>query len=151
MKGGAMTTTDCPPLPIRITKSLLGYGVIAGPIYVLAVAGQMATRDGFDPTRHAASQLANGDLGWIQIATFLVTGAMTIAAAIGVRRALGPGLLSAWASGLLGGFGACLVAAGVFGADPSDGVPPGTAPGMGELSGHGLAHFMVAAIGFACL
>ena len=35
-----MTTTDCPPLPVRITKSLLGYGVIAGPIYVLAVAGQ---------------------------------------------------------------------------------------------------------------
>ena len=93
-----MTTTDCPPLPVRITKSLLGYGVIAGPIYVLAVAGQMATRDGFDPTRHAASQLANGDLGWIQIATFLVTGAMTIAAAVGVRRALGPGRLSAWAS-----------------------------------------------------
>ena len=25
-----MTTTDCPPLPTRITKSLLGYGVIAG-------------------------------------------------------------------------------------------------------------------------
>ena len=86
-----MTTTDCPPLPVRITKSLLGYGVIAGPIYVLAVAAQMATRDGFDPTRHAASQLANGDLGWIQIATFLVTGAMTIAAAVGVRRALGTG------------------------------------------------------------
>jgi len=84
-----MTTTDCPPLPVRITKSLLGYGVIAGPIYVLAAAVQMATRDGFDPTRHAASQLANGDLGWIQIATFLVTGAMTIAAAVGVRRALG--------------------------------------------------------------
>jgi hypothetical protein len=90
-----MTTTDCPPLPLRITKSLLGYGVIAGPIYVLAAAVQMATRDGFDPTRHAASQLANGDLGWIQIATFLVTGAMTIAAAVGVRRALGPGRLSA--------------------------------------------------------
>src|SRR6478609_6609359 len=119
--GHAMTTTDCPPLPVRITKSLLGYGVIAGPIYVLAVAVQMATRDGFDPTRHAASQLANGDLGWIQIATFLVTGAMTIAAAVGVRRALGPGRLSAWVSGLLGVYGA------------------------------GLAHFTVAGIGFACL
>src|SRR3954452_24385661 len=106
MKGGAMTTTDCPPLPIRITKSLLGYGVIAGPIYVLAVAGQMATRDGIDPTRHANSHLANGDLGWIQIATFLVTGAMTIAAAIGVRRAIGRGRLLVWASALLGGYGA---------------------------------------------
>lgn len=146
-----MTTADCPPLPVRITKSLLGYGVIAGPIYVLAVAGQMAMRDGFDPTRHAASQLANGEWGWIQIATFLVTGAMTIAAAVGVRRALGPGRLSAWGSGLLGVFGAGLVVAGIFRADPSDGFPPGTPPGMGDVSWHGLAHFMVAGIGFACL
>jgi len=146
-----MTTADCPPLPVRITKSLLGYGVIAGPIYVLAVAGQMAVRNGFDPTRHAASQLANGNLGWIQIATFLVTGAMTISAAAGVRRALGPERLSAWGSGLLGAYGVCLVAAGVFRADPSDGFPPGTPPGMGEASWHGLAHLMVASIGFACL
>jgi hypothetical protein len=146
-----MTTTDCPPLPVRITKSLLGYGVIAGPIYVLAVAGQMATRDGFDPTRHAASQLANGDMGWIQIATFVVTGAMTIAAAVGVRRALGRGRLSAWASGLLGVYGAGLVVAGMFRADPSDGFPPGTPPGIGEISWHGVAHFAVAGIGFAGL
>ena len=146
-----MTTTDCPPLSDRITKSLLGYGVIAGPIYVLVVAGQMATRDGYDPTRHAASQLANGEWGWIQIANFVVTGAMTIAAAVGVRRALGPGRLSAWALGLLGVYGAGLVAAGAFRADPSDGFPPGTPPGMGEVSWHGLAHFTVAGIGFSCL
>jgi Protein of unknown function (DUF998) len=115
------------------------------------VAAQVATRDGFDPTRHAASQLANGDLGWIQIATFLITGAMTIAAAVGVRRAMGPGRLSAWASGLLGAYGVGLVAAGIFRADPSDGFPPGTPPGMGEVSWHGMAHFAVAGIGFACL
>jgi hypothetical membrane protein len=146
-----MTTVDCPPLPIRITKSLLGYGVIAGPIYVLVVAFQMALRDGFDPTRHAASQLANGDLGWIQIATFVLTGAMTIAAALGVRRALGPGRLSAWASALLGVYGGALVVAGIFRADPSDGFPPGTPSGVGEVSWHGLAHFAAAGLGFACL
>jgi hypothetical membrane protein len=146
-----MTTTDCPPLPERITKSLLGYGVITGPIYVLSVGIQAATRDGFDPTRHAASQLSNGDLGWIQIATFLVTGAMTIAAAVGVGRALRPGRMSAWASGLLVAYGAALVAAGIFRADPSDGFPPGTPAGVGEVSWHGLAHFAVAGIGFVCL
>jgi hypothetical membrane protein len=146
-----MTTTTCPPLADRITKSLLGYGVIAGPIYVVAVAAQAATRDGFDPTRHAASQLANGDLGWIQVATFLITGAMTIAAAVGIRRALGAGRSSAWASGLIGGFGAGLVVAGVFRADPSDGFPPGTAAGIGEPSWHGMVHFAVAGVGFICL
>lgn len=146
-----MTTTDCPPLPVRITKSLLGYGVIAGPIYVVAAAAQMFTRDGYDPTRHAVSQLSNGDLGWIQIANFLVTGAMTIAAAVGVRRALGPGKKSAWASGLLGAYGLGVFCAGIFRADPSDGFPPGTPPGMGEVSWHGLTHFAVAALGFFCL
>jgi len=146
-----MTTTDCPPLPVRITKSLLGYGVIAGPIYVVVAAVQVFTREGYDPTRHAVSQLSNGDLGWIQIANFLITGAMTIAAAVGVRRALGPGRLSAWASALLGAYGVGLVLAGVFRADPSDGFPPGTPPGMGEVSWHGLTHLAVATLGFACL
>lgn len=146
-----MTTTDCPPLPVRITKSLLGYGVIVGPIYVVVAAAQMFTRDGYDPTRHAVSQLSNGDLGWIQIANFLVTGAMTIAAAVGVRRALGPGTQSAWASGLLGAYGFGVFCAGIFRADPSDGFPPGTPPGMGEVSWHGLTHFAVAGLGFFCL
>jgi hypothetical protein len=147
-----MTTTEtCPPLADRITKSLLGYGVIAGPIYVVAVAAQEATRAGFDPTRHAASQLVNGDLGWIQIVTFLVTGAMTIAAAVGIRRALGPGRSSAWTSALIGGYGAGLVGAGCFLADPSDGFPPGTPAGMAEPTWHGMVHLAAASLGFICL
>ncbi|TRW89271.1 DUF998 domain-containing protein [Mycolicibacterium sp. 018/SC-01/001] len=145
-----MTTTDCPPLADRITKSLLGYGVIAGPIYVLSVAAQEATRDGFDPTRHAASQLTNGDLGWIQVATFGVCGAMTIAAAVGFGRALA-GRRGTATAALLGVYGAGLMAAGLFRADPSDGFPPGTPAGPGELTWHGLAHFACAGIGFACL
>ena len=101
--------------------------------------------------RHAASQLANGDFGWIQIANFLITGAMTIAAAVGVHRALGPDRLSAWGSGLIAAYGAGLVAAGIFRADPSDGFPPGTPAGIGEVSWHGLVHFAVAGVGFMCL
>lgn len=146
-----MTSTDCPPLVDRVTKSLLGYGVIAGPIYVVSVAVQAATRDGYDPTRHAASQLANGDLGWIQIATFLVSGAMTIAAAVGIRRAPGAGRRASWAAGLLGGYGFALMVAGCFRADPSDGFPPGTPSGIGQPSWHGMAHFAVASVGFICL
>ncbi|RDH75783.1 DUF998 domain-containing protein [Mycolicibacterium moriokaense] len=147
-----MTTAEtCPPLADRITKSLLGYGVIAGPVYVVAVAAQMAIRDGYDPTRHAASQLANGDFGWVQIATFVVTGAMTVAAAVGVGRALGTGRSAAWVAGLLGAFGVGLIAAGVFRADPSDGFPPGTPMGMAEPSWHGLVHLAVAGVGFICL
>jgi hypothetical membrane protein len=146
-----MTTTDCPPLSVRITKSLLGYGVIAGPIYVVVAAAQMFTRDGYDPTRHAVSQLSNGHLGWIQTLNFLVTGAMTVAAAVGARRATGPGKDSAWAAGLLAGYGIGVFTAGLFRADPSDGFPPGTPSGIGELSWHGMTHFAVAGVGFICL
>nr|WP_090278465.1 DUF998 domain-containing protein [Mycolicibacterium komanii]CRL73985.1 hypothetical protein CPGR_03488 [Mycolicibacterium komanii] len=146
-----MTTADCPPLAVRVTKSLLGYGVIAGPIYVLVAAAQMIGRHGYDPTRHAVSQLANGAWGWVQIANFLVTGAMTVAAAVGIRRALGSGRRSRWASALLAVYGLALIGAGIFRADPSDGFPPGTPLGVGDVSWHGLVHFAVAGVGFACL
>ena len=143
-----MSTTVCPPMAIRVTKSLLGYGVIAGPIYVVVAAGQALTREGFDPTRHAVSEFENGYLGWIQIANFLVTGAMTIAAAVGVRRALGSVRAAAWAGWLIGGYGAGLLAAGVFLADPSSGFPPGAPAGV---TWHGMAHLASAGAGFACL
>ncbi|HEU5353283.1 MAG TPA: DUF998 domain-containing protein [Actinocrinis sp.] len=79
---------NCTPAA-RVTKSLLGYGVIAGPFYVVTSLAQALTRDGFDPTKHAWNLLSNGALGWIQITNFLLTGLMTIAAAVGLRRALG--------------------------------------------------------------
>ena len=93
-------TSTCPPLADRITKSLLGYGVIAGPIYIVAVAAQAATREGFDPTRHAASQLANGDLGWIQIVICLVAGCFVVAAHLGKAGERG----WAWFSRFTGAF-----------------------------------------------
>ncbi|MEV4461569.1 DUF998 domain-containing protein, partial [Microbispora sp. NPDC049633] len=74
-----------------VTRSLLGYGVIAGPIYVGVSLTEALTRDGFDLTRHAWSLLANGDLGWIHITNLVLAGAMTIAFAAGLRRAAGRG------------------------------------------------------------
>jgi hypothetical protein len=145
-----MTTTTTPPLAARITKSLLGYGVVAGPLYLLVVTAQTFTRDGFDPTRHPASVLVNGTLGWIQVVNFLVTGAMTIAAAIGVYRATRPGRAAAWAAWLIGGYGAGLIAAGVFRADPMPGFPPGTTDEV-TISWHGVAHLLSGTVGFACL
>jgi len=147
-----MTSSDaCPPMADRITKSLLGYGVIVGPVYVLSVAIQAVTRAGFDPLRHEASLLANGDRGWIQILTFVLTGAMTIAAAVGIRRALDTGRTANWAAVLLAGYGAGLVGAGVFRADPSMGFPPGAPAGRAPVSWHGMLHVLCASIGFACL
>ena len=89
-------TTTCTPTD-RTTRSLLGYGIVAGPVYVLVGLAQAVTRDGFDLTRHAWSLLANGALGWIQIANFLAAGLMTMAAAVGLRRSLPMGTARRWA------------------------------------------------------
>jgi hypothetical protein len=59
-----------------VTRLLLGLGVIAGPFYVAVSLAQALTRDGFDITRHAWSLLANGDLGWLQMANLILTGAI---------------------------------------------------------------------------
>ena len=73
---------------IKVTKSLLTAGAIAGPVYLIVGLAQAFTRPGFDITRHALSLLSNGDLGWIQVTNFLVSGLLVIAGAIGMRRAL---------------------------------------------------------------
>ena len=140
---------NCTPAA-RVTKSLLGYGVIAGPFYVVTSLAQALTRDGFDPTKHAWSLLSNGALGWIQITNFLLTGLMTIAAAVGLRRARGGGAGHVWAPRLLGTYGACLIAVGIFCADPAQGFPVGT-PDKAAVSWHGMAHLAVGSVGFLCL
>jgi Protein of unknown function (DUF998) len=137
--------------PTSVTRSLLGYGVIAGPFYVVVSLAQALTREGFDLTRHQWSLLSTGSLGFIQIINFVLTGAMILAAAAGLRRALTPGRASTWGPRLIAIFGASLVGAGVFRADPALGFPPGTPDGPGTVSWHGLLHFVCAGIGFACV
>ncbi|SNT58822.1 Protein of unknown function [Asanoa hainanensis] len=139
------TTTACatPALAERVTKSLLGYGVIAGPLYVGVALAQAYTREGFDPTRHAWSMLQNGDLGWIQTTNLIVSGLMVIAAAVGVRRAVGRGAVP------LGIYGVGMVVAGLFRADPGAGFPPGSAGGT--ISWHGLVHLAAGGVGFVGL
>jgi hypothetical membrane protein len=142
------TTTDCDPVT-STTKTLLAYGVIAGPIYVVVSLAQALTRDGFDLTRHAWSMLSNGDLGWLQITNFVLAGLMTIAGAVGVRRALRGGSGARWAPRLLATYGVCLVGGGIFRADPGAGFPVGS-PEVVTVSWHGMLHFLVGGIGFAC-
>jgi hypothetical membrane protein len=141
-----MTTLTCTPVA-RTTKSLLGYGIIAGPLYVLVGLAQAVTRPGFDLSKHAWSLLENGHLGWIQIANFALTGAMTIAAAVGLRRTSEHGK---WGPALIGVYGAGMVGAAVFRADPAAGFPAGT-PETTAVSWHGMLHFTTGGIGFLCL
>src|SRR5829696_4658428 len=103
------STRSCDPAT-RVTRSLLGYGVLAGPFYVTVSLAQGLSRPGFDLSRHEWSLLANGPHGWIQITNLALTGAMVLAFAVGLRRALTAGPASRWAPRLTGIYGASLVA-----------------------------------------
>lgn len=134
------------------TRALLTCGIVAGPLYIVVVVLQMLTRDGFDISRHPASMLSNGDQGWIQIANFAVSGLLFVAFAIGLRRAAGPVGGGTWGPRLFGVFGAGMVGASVFSADPADGFPPGTPAGPPTtMSWHGGVHFLVAGVAFIAL
>jgi len=141
---------DCTPRG-RVTRSLLGYGVIAGPLYVVVSLAQALTRDGFALTRHQWSMLANGGLGWIQVANFVVTGLMLTAMAVGLRRALVAGRAATWAPRLVAAFGLSLIMAAVFKADPALGFPVGTPEVAAAISLSGTLHFAAAGIGFTCI
>ncbi|GIH22156.1 hypothetical protein Aph01nite_04660 [Acrocarpospora phusangensis] len=140
------TKAVCDP-QTSLTKSLLGYGVLAGPLYVTVSLAQALTRTGFDLSRHPWSFLSNGDLGWIQITNFVVAGLTTLAAAAGIGRAT----RSAWLQRLLAVYGLSLIGAGIFRADPALGFPAGTPEVPGVITWHGTLHFVCGGIGFTCL
>lgn len=139
-------TTTCDPATAT-TRSLLGYGVLAGPLYVGVSVALGLTRDGFDFGRHGWSLLANGPYGWVQVVDFVLTGLCVLAFAAGLARA-GAGRR---APRLIGVFGASLVAAGIFRADPALGFPAGTPADTATVSWHGMLHFAAGGIGFLCL
>jgi hypothetical protein len=133
-----------------ITRFLLGCGVVAGPFYLAVGLAQAFLRDGFVFSRHPLSVLTNGPGGWIQTANFVITGLMVLAAAVGFGRVLGPkSRAMAW---FLGGYGASMIVASMFKADPVDGFPPGTPIGPPtSISTTGLTHFAAGALGFTFL
>ena len=135
--------------PEATTRSLLYCGVVAGPLYVVVGAIEAFAREGFDPTRHDLSLLAIGEWGWIHVALLVLSGALTIAGAAGMRRALGGSRGGTWGPLMVGLYGFGLIGAGVFVADPMNGFPPGLpANAYGEVSGHGLLHIVFGGVGF---
>jgi len=131
-----------------MTRSLLGWGVVAGPFYVVVGLALALTRPGFDLTRHALSLLTLGDLGWLQQANFVLAGLMVIAAGLGVIRAIrnGRGL----AIGVLAIVdGAALILSAIFRPDPATGFPPGSVGG--SFSTSGTFHLAFGSLGFVAI
>ena len=137
--------TSCTPAD-RFTKSLLAYGVIAGPLYVGVSLTQAFAHEGFDPTRHAWSLLGAGPWGWIQQLNLIITGAMVIAFAVGLSRTVA----TRWAPRLIAVFGLGMIVAGFCVADPMDGYPVGV-PTPASPSWHSNAHMMAGSVGFLAM
>lgn len=142
-----VAAAECTPAS-RITKSLLGWGMVAGPFYVAVSLTQAVTRTGFDLTKHEWSLLETGSRGWIQSANLILTGLMVIACAVGVGRAVP----SKWGARLLAVYGLGAIGAGFFTADPMLGFPAGTPDGPPAApSLHGTLHIVTAGIGFLAM
>ena len=136
----------------QINSKLLTAGIVAGPFFVVIALLQAFTREGFDMVRHPASLLSLGDLGWIQIANFLLTGFLFITLAMGLRRVLMSGIGSRWVSRLFIIVGVAMIGGGVFLADPSLGFPPGAPQGVPEeMSWHAAVHGFAPIFGFLAL
>lgn len=132
----------------RLTSRLLTAGIVAGPFFIALSLLQAFTREGFDWIRHPASLLSLGDLGFIQIANFVITGALFIACAVGLKRSLTAGAGHKWLPRLFAVVGVAFILGGVFVADPAFGFPPGTPEGMPEqMSWHSIIHGFAPVIG----
>jgi len=129
-----------------LTKALLFCGALTGPLFFAVAIIQAVARPGFNIRVNALSQLSLGDLGWIQITSFLLTGLLAVAGAVGARRLLKGQKAGTWGAILIGTFGLGLIIAGIFPPDPGFGFPPGAPAGPGPMpmSGHADLH----ALGF---
>jgi hypothetical membrane protein len=134
------------------TRTLLTCGVVGGPLFVAVALVQVLTVPGFDLTRHPISVLELGTYGWVQVANFLVSGALLMAYAVGLRRALRGQPGGTWAPPLLGICGLGVFLAGIFHIDPIDGFPLGTPAGIpSAFSTSAMMHNLVSSPAFLAL
>lgn len=131
-----------------VTRSLLGWGVVAGPFYVVVGLVLALTRPGFDLAHDALSLLTLGENGWMQRTNFIVSALMVLAAAYGILRTIRSGRGLAMGT-LTGAYGICLILSAIFLPDPTSGFPPGQTGGTASTGG--ILHLLFGAIGFLCL
>ena len=133
------------------TRAALGALAVGPPLWAAVSIVQAATREGFDILRHPLSLLATGDLGWLQIANFVVAGVLTVVGASGLRGALRGTPGGVWAPRLARGAGIGLVAAGVLVMDPGANFPVGAPADLPLVSWHAFGHMVAGTVSFTSL
>ena len=144
------TRTSAPTTHDARTRTLLG-GLVAGVVVFGVVSfAQVFTRAGFDLTRFPLSSLSNGDLGWLQITNFLVSGTLTVIGAIGLRRAFRGTPGGTWAPRLMLVNGIGMFLAGPFVLQGGGGFPVGD-PGVPGMTASTIAHLVAGTVAFAAI
>lgn len=133
-----------------VTRFLIASGVIGPLLFIIGILIEGATRPGYNAWHNYGSSLSLGDLGWMQIANFIICGSLTLCFAIGLRQILHAGRGSVWGPIMLGIFGVALIIAGIFVTDPSLGYPVGT-HSSGPQTLHGTIHGVAGLISFISL
>ncbi|MEP7161454.1 MAG: DUF998 domain-containing protein [Dermatophilaceae bacterium] len=131
-----------------VTRSLLGWGVVAGPVYLVVGLALGLTRPEFDLTRHSLSLLMLGEHGWMQRANLLLSAAMVLAAAYGMLRTIRNGRGLAMAT-LIFVYAAGMILSAAFPPDPVEGFPADSAGR--SVSTSGVLHMLFGAVGFVAL
>lgn len=132
------------------TTALLLCGAISGPLFILLVLIQDYTVPGFNPRLMPLSLLSLGEYGWVQIANFVLAGALNLLYAVGLWRKLHPGPAGTMGPVSIALYGLGLITVGVNTTDPAQGFPPGV-PAAPHPSGHGVIHALGALFVFVFL
>jgi hypothetical protein len=122
-----------------VTRSMLGWGVVAGPFYLAFGLILALMRPGFDLGRDALSILLIGELGWLQGLNLVLSGLMTIVAAVGLSRT--PDWSRA-AAALVGIYGLGMVLSAFAAPDR---------PGSTSATLSGILHLVFGGVGFLAL
>jgi hypothetical protein len=143
------TGTITPERDMRTRRLLSATAAGTAGFGVVSLA-QAATREGFDLTRYPLSSLSNGDLGWLQIANFVVSGLLVLAGAAGLRRALRGTPGGTWGPRLVGIVGIGLTLCGPFVLQGGGGFPVGD-PGVAGITVGTIGHLAAGTVAFTAL
>ncbi len=102
----------------EITRRLALAGVIGPPLFVFVFLIDGFIKRGYDPVTTTVSEASIGELGWVQIANFLVFGATVLALSLGLWLGFGDRVSGRIGSVFMGIGGVGFLAAGVFVSDP---------------------------------
>jgi hypothetical protein len=116
------------------TRIGLVAGAVVGPLFVISDLVNALTRPGYQPLRHWVSHLSLGPLGWIGVATLVITAALLAGYALAVFR-VGERRWRAYPAAVAVAAVALVIAA-IFPMDPSLGFPAGaSADGVPTVAG----------------